>query len=161
MSNKTQQPDGHPEDSPEQASQPRRLAVLAQVPESLLETAWHELTDKPVITRLRGPETGLLMVRGRAGGCGQQFNLGEVPVTRATVCLADTTPGYGFVLGQRARHAELIARFDALVAEGSRAAEIKHAVVVPAAHYRDRADAAMRERAEATRVDFSTLVRGR
>ena len=34
---------------------------------------------------LRGPEAGLVMVRGRAGGGGAPFNLGEMTVTRCTV----------------------------------------------------------------------------
>ena len=39
----------------------------------------------PPHARLRGPETGLVMVRGRAGGGGAPFNLGEMTVTRCTV----------------------------------------------------------------------------
>ena len=33
---------------------------------------------------LRGPETGLVTVRGRIGGGGAPFNTGEATVTRAT-----------------------------------------------------------------------------
>ena len=36
---------------------------------------------------LRGPETGLVTVRGRIGGGGAPFNTGEATVTRATVRL--------------------------------------------------------------------------
>ena len=34
---------------------------------------------------LRGPEAGLVMVRGRTGGGGAPFNLGEMTATRCTV----------------------------------------------------------------------------
>ncbi|MGQ3358871.1 MAG: phosphonate C-P lyase system protein PhnG, partial [Phreatobacter sp.] len=38
---------------------------------------------------LRAPEIGLVMVRGRVGGDGAPFNLGEATVTRAAVALPD------------------------------------------------------------------------
>lgn len=136
-----------------------RMAVLARAPEALLVDAWQRLPDKPSITVLRAPETGLLMVRGRAGGTGLRFNIGEVAITRAAVALADGTTGYGYVLGQRPRHAELAACFDALAACGDRLAEIDEAVLTPAQRHAAAADDALRHRAEATRVDFDTLVR--
>ncbi|MFO7858795.1 MAG: phosphonate C-P lyase system protein PhnG, partial [Ectothiorhodospiraceae bacterium] len=110
-----------------------RLAILARAPEALLETAWRDFPDKPDVTAVRPPETGLLMARGRAGGTGQQFNMGEVPVTRAVMSLPDGTMGYGYVLGQCPRHAELAAYFDAVAAQGSRAAEVRRRVLEPAA----------------------------
>ncbi|MDN3516425.1 phosphonate C-P lyase system protein PhnG [Aquisalimonas lutea] len=145
--------------APEPRERQERLALLARAPEELLEAAWQELPGKPRLTPLRPPETGLLMVRGRAGGTGRQFHLGEVAVTRAAVCLPDGTAGYGYVLGQRSRHAELAACFDAMAADGSWAAEVQRAVLDPAARHVEAEDAAARQRAEATRVDFSTLVR--
>lgn len=78
---------------PNHGERQQRLALLARAPEDLLETAWHELPRKPRLEPLRRPETGLLMVRGRAGGTGRQFHLGEVAVTRAAVCLPDGTAG--------------------------------------------------------------------
>ncbi|MDZ7811420.1 MAG: phosphonate C-P lyase system protein PhnG [Arhodomonas sp.] len=95
---------------------------------------------------------------GAGRGNGQQFHLGEVAVTRC-VRLPDGTAGYGYVLGQRPRHAELAASFDAMAVEGSRAAEIRSRVLDPAARHVDAEDRAARQRSEATRVDFSTLVR--
>lgn len=136
-----------------------RLAILARAPEALLETAWQAFPDKPDLTVVRRPETGLLMARGRAGGAGQQFNVGEVPVTRAAISLPDGTMGYGYVLGQRPRHAELAACFDAMAAGGARSAEVRSRVLEPAARRIEADEQAARERAAATRVDFSTLVR--
>lgn len=144
---------------PDPGERQQRLALLARAPEELLEAAWQELPRKPCLEPLRRPETGLLMVRGRAGGTGRQFHLGEVAVTRAAVCLPDGTTGYGYVLGQRPRHAELAARFDAMAAEGSRADEIRRRVLDPAERHVEEDGRAARQRAEATRVDFSTLVR--
>ena len=58
---------------------------------------------------LRRPETGLVMLRGRAGGTGQAFNLGEASVTRCSVRLSDGQVGTGYVLGRDQRKAELVA----------------------------------------------------
>lgn len=136
-----------------------RLAILAQAPEALLESAWQAFPDKPDFTVVRPSETGLLMARGRAGGVGQQFNIGEVPVTRAVMSLPDGTMGYGYVMGQRPRHAELAACFDAMAAGGARKADVRSRVLEPAARQIKADGQAARECAAATRVDFSTLVR--
>ena len=37
---------------------------------------------------MRGPEIGLVMLRGRMGATGNAFNVGETTVTRCTVKLA-------------------------------------------------------------------------
>lgn len=143
--------------SPEARQQ--RLAILARAPEDLLEQAWQNWPQPPHVTPLRAPETGLIMTTARAGGAGQAFHMGEVTVSRAVVRLAGGTLGYGYVLGQRPRHAELVACFDALAAEGSRASEIREHVLAPAARRIEADERDARGRAEATRVDFSTLVR--
>ncbi|MBC7801444.1 MAG: phosphonate C-P lyase system protein PhnG, partial [Gemmatimonadaceae bacterium] len=54
------------------------MAVLARATaKELTEAADGRL---PAYTRLRGPEAGLVMLQGRAGGTGQPFNLGEASV---------------------------------------------------------------------------------
>ena len=72
-----------------QSQRQRWLSVLAQADAGALETACAplaELMSKPW-QWLRQPETGLVMVRGRIGGTGAKFNLGEVPVTRCALRL--------------------------------------------------------------------------
>ena len=71
---------------------------------------------------LRQPETGLMMVQGRAGATGERFNLGEVTVTRCALRLGATpdaavaTPvGVAYVLGRSHRQARLAATADALL----------------------------------------------
>ena len=46
------------------------------------------------ITDLRRPEKGLAMLRGRIGGEGAPFNIGEATVTRAAVQLEDGIKGF-------------------------------------------------------------------
>lgn len=63
---------------------------------------------------VRGPETGLVMIRGRVGNTGDAFNVGEALATRCVVSLKDGCLGYAWVLGEDARRAELAALYDAL-----------------------------------------------
>jgi len=138
----------------------RWMSVLAKAESDELETAWIELGSVPDYRVLRGPELGLVMVRGRAGGTGARFNLGEMTVTRCTVELADGAVGHAYVRGRRRRHAEIAAVLDALLQDPRCRAAVGERVVERLA----AAEAARRQTAEArsaaTRVDFLTLVRG-
>src|SRR6202051_3972966 len=53
----------------------------------------------PAYESLREPENGLVMVRGRIGGDGAPFNLGEATVSRAAVRLSTGGVGFGYTLG--------------------------------------------------------------
>ena len=63
------------------------MAILAKADTELLNTLWCDLQDKPSWRNVRAPETGMIMVRGKAGGVGTTFNFGEMTLTRATVRL--------------------------------------------------------------------------
>ncbi|WP_159713749.1 phosphonate C-P lyase system protein PhnG [Geminicoccus flavidas] len=107
---------------------------------------------------LRAPEVGLVMARGRAGGTGAAFNLGEVTVTRCAVRSSDDRVGIGWVQGRRPERARLIARLDALLQSApSRAVDAAVAELEAALAGRRAATA---RKAAATRVEFFTLVRG-
>jgi alpha-D-ribose 1-methylphosphonate 5-triphosphate synthase subunit PhnG len=141
------------------------LAVLAKAPLDRLEAAWAALADKPAYRVLRGSEIGLVMVRGRIGGTGQPFNLGEMTMTRAAIQLLDaagrvTHTGFGHVAGRSARRAELVALFDALLQDPVRCAGIESAVVAPLAAQQRAAKGATTAKVMASKVDFFTMVRG-
>ncbi|WP_164159261.1 phosphonate C-P lyase system protein PhnG, partial [Stenotrophomonas maltophilia] len=78
---------------------------------ALIETT---ISPMPAIRTLRAPEIGLVMVRGRIGGDGAPFNLGEATVTRAAVALPSGEVGFGHVLGRDGEKARLAALADAL-----------------------------------------------
>jgi len=109
---------------------------------------------------LKPVETGLVMLRGRAGGDGAPFNLGEATVTRAVVEIEDGVRGYGHILGRDAEQARRAAILDALwQAKESRAAvdtKVLAPILERLAAEKAKADA----ETAATRVDFFTLVRG-
>jgi alpha-D-ribose 1-methylphosphonate 5-triphosphate synthase subunit PhnG len=141
------------------AARRRWLAVLARAETEQLEAHWAE-TGHPTVSVLRQPETGLVMARGRAGGTGQRFNLGEITVTRCAVQSADGHIGHGYVAGRDKRKAELVARFDALLQAPARRAALLERIVEPLAAAQAAAAAAKARRAAATRVEFFTMVRG-
>lgn len=63
----------------------RWMKVLAKASLEDLEDAVQKTGSRPDYQFLRNPETGMVMVRARAGGTGQRFNLGEITVTRCVV----------------------------------------------------------------------------
>lgn len=136
------------------------LGVLARAATEELEAAWARLGEPPAMNLLRAPEVGLVMARGRAGGTGQRFNLGEVTVTRCSVQSEAGLVGHGYVRGCGKRHAELVARFDALLQDDAWRDELIDAVVMPLAEVETARRAGQARKAAATRVEFFTLVRG-
>ena len=114
----------------------------------------------PAFENLREPENGLVMVRGRIGGDGAPFNIGEATVSRAAVRLSSGEVGFGYVLGRDGDKARMVALCDALIQASDHAATIEAQVVAPlqAAMMARREQRAAQ--AAATRVDFYTMVRG-
>jgi alpha-D-ribose 1-methylphosphonate 5-triphosphate synthase subunit PhnG len=138
----------------------RWMSVLALASREELEARWATLDARPRYEVLRRPEVGLVMVRGRAGGTGDRFNLGEMTVTRCTVQLADGTLGHAWVGGRDRRHAELAALLDALLQDATRVASLTETVIAPLARAQAERRRAAVARAAASRVEFFTMVRG-
>jgi len=109
---------------------------------------------------LRGPETGLVTVRGRIGGGGAPFNTGEATVTRATVRLPNGQVGHAYALGRDKEKVRLAAILDAMWCDGQTRAAVEEKVVAPLLRRQAEADARHHAEAAATKVDFFTLVRG-
>lgn len=144
----------------EQAGRRRCASLLAGATSSELLAAWDMLKDKPVTKAVRGPETGLVMLRGRIGGSGSPFNLGEATVTCATVALASGTIGHAQALGTDKEKVRLAAIFDALWQEDATRDHIEDAVLARVEQRQNAEDKAKAEETAATRVDFFTMVRG-
>ncbi|MGZ6013390.1 MAG: phosphonate C-P lyase system protein PhnG, partial [Caulobacteraceae bacterium] len=123
--------------------------------------AWDSLAAPPAFRALRAPEIGMVLVRGRMGGSGDAFNLGEMTVTRAAVRLESGETGIGYVAGRDRRHAEVAAAVDAMMQSAGLRPAVEGAVVARLARAQDeRRDIAARK-AAATKVDFFTMVRTR
>jgi alpha-D-ribose 1-methylphosphonate 5-triphosphate synthase subunit PhnG len=143
------------------------MAVLAHTPCAELEAALRQALDgaaPPEFDWLRPPETGLAMVRGRIGGSGDVFNLGEATVTRATLRLrqpAGHAPvGVACHLGRDRRRAELAALADALLQLPEQHANLHGHLIEPLSARLAEQRAARRHDAASTRVEFFTMARG-
>lgn len=135
----------------------RWMGLLARAPLAMLE-AWaaKRAESKPVW--LRPPETGLVMVRARAGGTGEKFNFGEMTITRCALRVGGSV-GVAYVAGRSHRKAEIAALADALLQDLSLHEEVHRELIEPL-HLRLEADAArMQRKAQATRVEFFTVAR--
>ena len=144
----------------EHAARQRWMSVLAQATGAEIERAWQALPERPEYRVVRRPEVGLVMVRGRAGGSGAPFNLGEMTVTRCSVDLPSGMAGHGYVAGRNVRHAELAAVFDALLQDPLLTTRLEEAVIAPLEAGQRERRRQMTARSAPTRVEFFTLVRG-
>lgn len=134
--------------------------MLARAKPLELEQALTLVGQLPPIEQVRPAESGMVMLRGRVGGTGDAFNLGEASVTRCALRVGPGALGVGYALGRDKRKAELIAVFDALLQDGARRDQVLGAVVDPLAERQlAQRDAASRS-AAASKVEFFTMVRG-
>ncbi len=140
-----------------------------------------DLSLLPPYRCLRPPEVGLAMVRGRAGGTGQMFNLGEITLARCVVQLTDELlhsgdrsdvpqpsmeiadepiTGFGYVAGRSLRHAELAAWCDALMQRPDWCDRVRQTILIPLQERYQQQREQDQHQTAATKVDFFTLLRG-
>lgn len=135
----------------------RWMAMLARAKADGIATLLGKCGSLPQYTTLRGPEGGLVMVRGRMGGGGHKFNLGEMTVTRCTVRTDTGFVGHAYVAGRDERRAELAALVDALMQDSERAGEIEMNVIAPLEEQQTERQMARAAKAAATRVQFFAM----
>ncbi|MCE0506431.1 phosphonate C-P lyase system protein PhnG [Roseivivax sp. GX 12232] len=147
------------EPNAETAARKVRMGRLAKAPEGRVAALLDACLDRPGFDWLRAPEIGSVMVRGRAGGTGQPFNLGEVTVTRCALRLASGEVGHAYLKGRRKADAEAAALVDALM-QTDAAARLQSGVLEVLEDEARTARASRAARAATTKVDFFTMVRG-
>lgn len=149
----------HGEAGPSPIAQRRAVMALCAEADAAELRRVFEALGSPVSRDLRAPEIGLAMLRGRMGGDGAAFNLGEATVTRAAVEVEGVGMGFAYHLGRNPAKARGAAVVDALWQAPEKQADIERAL----APVRDRLEserARAARHAAATRVNFFTLVRG-
>lgn len=109
---------------------------------------------------IRPPETGLVMLRGRMGGTGGPFNLGEATVTRCAVRTAKGHEGHAYIMGRNRDHARTAAVCDALLQDENHRVQVEELVLQPLIKLLEERRSLASRKAAATKVDFFTLVRG-
>ena len=155
----TASPTGHPE-APETAARRRALALLARARRDELAEAIARRWPDHGARDLKPVESGLVMLRGRIGGDGAPFNLGEATVTRAVVELAGGERGFAHIFGRDGETARLAAIADALWQRPNLRGDIETILLAPIAERLAGEAAKARAETAATRVEFFTLVRG-
>lgn len=134
------------------------MSQLAAAPLELLER-WARSCEMPRFTWLRHPESGLAMVRARAGGTGEKFNLGEMTLTRCALRLEGNECGVAYVQGRSKRKAELAALADALLQNPASAPGVRTGLLDPLRAHVELESRRQKRKAQATRVEFFTLAR--
>ena len=138
----------------------RAMALIAEARADELAAPIAEVAQTRAARELKPVETGLVMLRGRIGGDGAPFNLGEATVTRAIIELDTGERGFAHILGRDHKRARLAALADALWQRDETRARIETAILAPVAARLAAEAAKTRAETAATRVDFFTLVRG-
>jgi alpha-D-ribose 1-methylphosphonate 5-triphosphate synthase subunit PhnG len=133
------------------------MAVLARAEAAEIAALLDTCPPVPPWQLLRGPESGLVMVRGRAGGGGAAFNLGEMTVTRCTVRTDEGQVGHAYVAGRDREKAKLAALVDALLLQPDRTSILRHHVIAPLEQKQRARRETTARKAAATRVQFFTL----
>ncbi|MBI1384483.1 MAG: phosphonate C-P lyase system protein PhnG [Rhizobiales bacterium] len=114
----------------------------------------------PVWRYVRRPEVGLVMARGRMGGGGAPFNLGEVTAVRCAIALDTGETGFSTCLGRDRRKAAYGALFDALWQREEWRGAVEKLLVEPVLARQSAEDEMAAREVAATRVEFFTMARG-
>ena len=149
-----------PATDPDIAARQAVMATCTGATAAELEHALRGVGEIPAAGDLRGTENGLVMLRGRMGGDGRAFNLGEATVTRATVRLPSGRVGHSYALGRDKGKAKLAAIADALWQDPAQREAIETKLAAPLRAALDAARETRRVETAATKVDFFTMVRG-
>lgn len=143
----------------DQESRKAWMSLLAKAPPERVQQLFDRIGDAPEFAWMRAPETGGVMVRGRAGGTGAPFNLGEMTVTRCALRIGSGETGHAYVQGRDKDHARRAALIDALM-QTDRAGDLRAAILDPLARDHQAIKTQRAAKAGATKVDFFTMVRG-
>jgi alpha-D-ribose 1-methylphosphonate 5-triphosphate synthase subunit PhnG len=133
------------------------LGVLARTGRDVLETHLRSAPALPDFTILRGAESGMAMLRGRIGGGGAAFNLGEITISRCSIRDATGAVGHGYAKGRDLAQVELIARLDAALQNTALRPQLLDRVIAPLAARITARRAATEAQAQETEVKFFTL----
>ncbi len=133
------------------------LGILARASAAQLTQLLENAPALPEFQHLRVAETGMAMVRGRIGGGGSAFNLGEMTLARCSIRDAAGRTGHGYAAGCDTALVELIARLDAVLQDETLFPAYEAAVLRPLAAAQAEYRAGIEARAAATEVKFFTL----
>jgi alpha-D-ribose 1-methylphosphonate 5-triphosphate synthase subunit PhnG len=109
---------------------------------------------------IRPAEVGLTQVRGRMGGTGSQFNVGDMTITRCVVRSDQGLYGHSYIIGRNKDHATRAAQLDAMLQDQTHQKNMIEHIIQPLERDLDQQQAAKAKDVAQTKVNFFTLVRG-
>ncbi|KAF0113181.1 MAG: phnG [Hyphomonadaceae bacterium] len=140
------------------------ISLLSKAPANEVTKLWEQVSRPDIENNaqiIRRPETGMVMVRGRIGGAGNSFNLGEMTVTRCAIRLASGETGISYVAGRNKAHARIAAIVDAMMQTTEFSNIAIDAILDPLEKSDREKKKANSRKAKATQVEFFTMVTGR
>jgi alpha-D-ribose 1-methylphosphonate 5-triphosphate synthase subunit PhnG len=146
--------------TPEKTARQAWLAVLSRATLPQLERLMPSADTWAPVHQVRPPEIGMVMLRGRVGGTGNPFNLGEASVVRCAVRWGEGPLGISYALGRDKRRAELAALMDALLQDPALHDNLHRTVVSPLAQAQAQARDGKQRAVAGSKVEFFTFVRG-
>ncbi len=149
--------EGHPPAREPLQSRKSWLGVLARASFAAISSHLSDAPPLPDYTLLRAPEIGMAMVRGRIGGNGGAFNLGEMTMARCSIQDTSGRVGHGYAAGRDLAKVTLIARLDAVLQDEELFAAYERTVITPLAAKQAAERANIQAQAAATEVKFFTL----
>ncbi len=136
------------------------LSILAKSALSNIVECWDSVDIDPVFSFLKKPEVGMVMVRAKAGGDGQQFNMGEMTVTRCVIQLDSKEIGYGYTSGRNPKKSKIIAVIDACFQVNTLNKTIENNIISPLENILMEKESKQKNKVDSSKVDFFTMVRG-
>lgn len=134
------------------------ISLLARGTAEELSKAVRQFALAHDVTDVKRPEVSLVMVRGRIGGDGAAFNVGEATVVRAVVQCGRMT-GFAARLGRDVRAARDAAILDAIWQMDTMRAEVEASVLAPIRCRLTEARTAASKAVATSKVEFFTMAR--
>ncbi|MDE8602158.1 phosphonate C-P lyase system protein PhnG [Marinomonas sp. RSW2] len=136
------------------------MSVMAKSNSDSLIKLSNVYMDQQDFENIRPAEVGLTQIRGRMGGTGSQFNVGDMTITRCVVQSAKGHYGHSYIAGRDKNHALRAAQLDAMLQDPTHQHSLMENIIQPLAHTLATQQAQKANNVAQTKVNFFTLVRG-
>lgn len=143
-----------------QAKRQHWMSILAKSNGAKVIELSDQYVNQQAFETIRAAEVGLTQVRGRMGGTGSEFNLGDMTITRCVLRSDAGHYGHSYVAGRNKEHATRAAQLDAMLQTDALQDELIGAVITPLAQEISTQEAKKANEVAQTKVNFFTLVRG-
>ncbi len=136
------------------------MSVMAKSSPEALIVLSDNYVNQHTFETIRAAEVGLTQVRGRMGGTGSQFNVGDMTITRCVVRSPEGHYGHSYIMGRNKDHATRAATLDAMLQDQIHQSLLMEKIIQPLTKDLAVKTAEKADTVAQTKVNFFTLVRG-